>query len=152
MGSVSMAATKSVKASDRTIDMFTGATNVEKLAAAAEEIQAEQREPFTGIEGEVDRWREQAFAGQEWTSKHFYQSNAEANQKDSSHGAYRISLKGGWNYMECIRRSETGTSAYHYSGLMFPALDMFAIAEAVVKQAWSTDKEATRELFKRICK
>lgn len=160
------APTKKPKASDRTVDMFTGATRLEQQAAAAEELEPEQREPFNGIEGEVDRWREQAFQGQEWTTKHFYNGQTELHQESCSvsteltkesnlkvsiPNGFRLTLKSGWLYLERISRNGS-TAAYHYAGLMMPEMDLFLLLEALLKASWSKDKESVRLMFREICK
>ncbi len=156
---MSMAATKKPKAADRTIDMFTGTSKVERVAAAAEDVQSEAREPFEGIDSEVDRWREQAFQCQDWTTKNFYQEDREKNQADSASSAFRLTLKKGWLYLEKVSFVSTENVSvgaekepYSYAGLMMPQKDLFLLMEAILKACWTQSKENVRQMFKEVCK
>jgi len=138
-----------LKAADRTIDIFTGKTKEETILAAQEDIQEAPREPFTGIDGEVDRWRESAFKGQQWTTDVFYNGDSAANQKSSSNHGYRLTFRGGWLYLEKVTNPGDASA---YAGLMLPEIDLEKLAGAFVGFLWKKDKKATKQLFQEICK
>lgn len=139
-------------AASRTVDLFSGKTKLEEQQAALEEVPVEAiREPFTGIEGEVDRWREAAFVGQEWTTGIFYAGQLEQHQKANSYNGYRLTDRKGWLYLESVHRKGEAT-VHHYSGVMFPTCDLMALTEAFIRACWGKDREATKALFKEVCK
>lgn len=78
------------------------------------------------IESAADKWRANAFQGQEWTSKHFGSPDAQDNQ-------YRATLKGGVLYLEKLSANDSG--AYAYAGVMFPEADAPKIATVMVAAA-----------------
>lgn len=138
-----------VKAADRTIDIFTGKTKEETIFAAQEDLQDVHREPFTGIEGESDRWRDSAFTGQQWTTDVFYNGDAKANQLACSNSGYRMTKRGGWIYLERIANPGNASS---YAGVMFPEVDLDKLAGAFVGFLWKKSKEETKKLFTELCK
>lgn len=140
------------KAKDRTVDLFSGKTKLEEQQAAIEEVQDAPREPFTGIEGEVGRWRESAYTGQEWVTESFYAGDQERHRDGCSYNGYRLTDRKGWLYLETVGRTGASETAYRYSGIMFPTIDLMKVLEAFVRAAWGKDKEATKMLFKDVCK
>lgn len=148
-----MVAAKKSKASDRTVGLFTGQTNEEVAKAAVEEVAPEApREAFEGIEGELERYRAQAFQGQEWTTGVFYAGDAQKNQEAMSTSGYRLSLKGGWMYLEAVNRLDPKSSVYSYAGVMFAQSDLPHVAKACLKAYWHLDKEGVKAMFKEVCK
>lgn len=143
-----MSATRKPKAADRTVDIFTGKTAVEEASAAIEEVAQEAtREPFGGISSEVDRWRDSAFKGQQWTVEAFFNNDLSANQRSSSKDSYRLSIKKGWLYLEAVQ--SPGRS---YAGVMFPETDLLKLTEAWVAAAWASHPVELKDLFRKVCK
>lgn len=124
------------KATDLTISFLDGKTDEER-AYEAERIKqgldlVSQDAGRTGsptIEDNADRYRANAFSGQEWTSKHFGDAAATSNQ-------YRLSTKNGMMYIEQSRTLGIN-GAYGYTGLMLPEQDLPALARVVVDAAKS---------------
>jgi hypothetical protein len=151
----------------RTIDMFSGRTKAEEQVppSVSEEDTMEHRdsgEPT--IEEACDRYRAQAFIGQEWTSKFFPNSNTggglqtegvPAQVSDQTDTAcqgtasdakerFRLSCKAGWLYLEQLRSTPQG-KAYHYAGVMFPENSLEELTHLFVRCARDrrTAKSAT---------
>lgn len=121
---------KKPKAADRTVSFLDGKTEEEK-ANEAERIKqgldnVEQPKEAVTIERSVDRWRDQAFQGQEHVSGAFGDENAEENQ-------YRCSIKGNHFYLEKTGNNDRG--AYSYAGVMFPIWDLLKVARVFVAAA-----------------
>ena len=155
---------KKLSADLRTVDMFSGKTQAEAIEAAeamasGADNQEALRGPAKSIEEEADRYRTQAFIGQEWTSKNFPSTNesvvdassnrtamlssqAVSGEKQSSPtagkgqplSAFRLSMKNGWLYLERLGLTKDGI-AYSYAGLMFPKEDLFLLTDAIVATA-----------------
>ncbi len=142
-------AARKFRAEDRTVDMFSGSTREEEARAAIEEVPQEQRQEYRGIEGEEDRWADSAFRGQEWTTKLFYTSS-EQHQTACAASAFRLTMKGGWMYLE--KKEGQQDKAFHYAGVMFTETDLWLLTQTLVKKAWAKDQEKTKSLFKEVCK
>lgn len=119
------------KASDRTVDMFSG-TTPEEDKNEAERIQQgldnveQPKDANPAIEANVDRWRASAFAGREFVSKHFGLEQAQENQ-------YRISVENGVIYLE--KTATGGSGAYSYAGVFLPEGDLPVLARLFVDAA-----------------
>ena len=98
---------KKPSAADRTVDMFTGSTNVE--AAQQSDVQEASKDAEPSIEANMDRYRDQAFYFQELVSKNF----GEPQDKET----FRLTLKGGHMFLE--KKQNGAGEAYHWSGFMF---------------------------------
>jgi hypothetical protein len=120
------------KAADTTISFIDGKTEKERQEEA-ERIQANldvSESHKTGsptIEDNADRYRANAFSGQEFVTKHFGDPTATTNQ-------YRLTTKNGMMYLE-QSRSNGATGAYGYAGVMLPRSDLPALARVVVDAA-----------------
>lgn len=112
-------------AASRTVDMFTGTTQMEAYQAAVEEVKDEPRGPALSIEESADRYRASAFVGQEWSSKYWPPDAPIGTEKAS----FRWSRKGDFIYLEQVRSGKDGR-AYHYAGVMFPVSDWEELIEA----------------------
>ncbi len=112
------------KASDRTVDMFTGKTKAEELAAAIEDIYENPKSAET-IPEAAERWRANAFFTQQHISKHF---------EDSEYvgGKYRLTEDDKWMYLERYGTNKPGSVAT-YTGLMFPKSDIGELTGVFVK-------------------
>lgn len=117
-------------ASDRTVDMFTGTTAVDKAAAAIEEVENDKRAAFEPIEKSVDRYRAGAFQGQEWTSRWFPVDGTGVVAPDRT--SFRWTQSGGFMYLEQVRNGKNGV-AFHYAGVMFPCNDWNELVDATSK-------------------
>lgn len=121
------------EAADRTVDMFTGKTNVELAAAATEDVQdaPKERQELTPQE-QVDNDRAQVLQITEWTSKHF---------PISEHGGteWRMTRKQiqPWQVVYYLEKvfSTDGKSIAAYSGVVVPEEDIFGLADVVVSAA-----------------
>lgn len=130
---------KKPSAAARTVDLFSGKTQseaedeAERIRAGADLSESEKSRET--LEEASNRWREAAFTGQEWTSKHF-------GMPDKSGREYRLSLRNGWLYLE--QTDNGGTGAYHYGGIMFPEEALPKLATVIVEaaRAWKA-KEGT---------
>jgi hypothetical protein len=146
---------KKPSAAERTADMFTGRTSQEgslpSLASPADA--ADVVKPVAdSLEERADRYRAQAFEGQEWTSTLFGNYPVDASldvstKAPSSEGAHtveqakdhrsewRLSSKNGWLYLEQLRLGRGNTCAYHYAGVMFPESEVMKLADVIVQAA-----------------
>lgn len=140
------------KAADRTVDMFSGKTKEEEIQAATEDVQDAPRAPFEGILGEVDRWRENAFQGQQWTQDVFFDGDPEKAQKSSSCDGYRLSSYGSYLYLESVRTEAPGKEVRSYAGFMFPKCDVSKLLKSWLQAAWYLDKEGAKTVMKEVCK
>ena len=150
------------KAEDKTIDMFSGVTRLEEIQAAIEDVQVTEK-GFKPMSEMVEAWRNQAFEGQEWTSRNFYNGSAQQHQEHSSVStglnqgttsavsAFRLSKSNSWMYLESMRSKNAGESWYGYTGLMFPELDFWALVDVFLRSAKEKDAEVlkgkVREVF-----
>lgn len=112
-------------AASRTMDMF---QTVQPQEAVPEVIQAEERGERVPLEEDSDRCRENAFKGQEWTTKYFGKPEAPGNE-------YRMSFRGEHYYLETLSKLPGGKTVYGYSGLMLHERDLFAVANLIVLAA-----------------
>jgi len=137
-------------AEDRTIGLFTQKTPLEEAQEALknqqlEDAKEEAKDASPKIEDNLDRYRNQAFQVQEWTSKAFGAVDvldASSTDKRESNPAgvstekslescsqWRLSKRNGWLYLEQTRSVGKGMSAYHYAGVMFPESALEDLAE-----------------------
>lgn len=142
---VSVTPTKMPKAKDRTVDMFTGQTNVE----AAQDDNAElPKEAAPGIEaGGEDRWRDVAFVSKDWTTTAFYGGDECKQVRDTTSSEFRLTVRGKWMLLE--RKDYIGKSPFHYAGVMFTKDDLFKLTEVLAKACMEVSVDETREMFKR---
>lgn len=124
---------KKPSAADRTVSLFAAPQELPIEVVEETEKDAER----VPLEEDVDRMREVAFRGQEWTSKHFADKDATSNE-------YRLSFKGGFYYLETLHRLPDGKSVHGYSGLMIRESDLFNLTRVLV--------EAVREKQKKDAK
>ncbi len=117
---------KKPSASDRTLGLFGNPAPVEvdeKGPIEAEETTEKgERVP---LEQDADRFREKAFAGQEWTSKYFGSFDAPGNE-------YRVSKRGHFYYLETLHKEPGKPTAYAYSGLMVHERDIMELTKVMV--------------------
>ena len=98
-----------------------------------EETERGERVP---LEEDVDRMREKAFLGQEWTSKYFGTPDAEVSE-------YRVSLRDGYYYLETLRKMPDAKTAYGYTGVMVHERDLYAMVKVLVQAV--RDKQQREE-------
>jgi hypothetical protein len=125
-----MARPRKPLAADRTIDIFTGKSNHDALEVAIEDVEEQDSKIVRSsetIEQAADRWRNQAFTGQEWTTLLFGKAEAGENQ-------YRTSIRDGYCYLEKQGYTKVGR-AYSYAGVMFPEDDLPRLARVMVDAA-----------------
>lgn len=113
---------KKPNAADRTVDIFTGQTNVE----AKEEVLEETAKGSETIEQAAERWRNNAFFTQEVVSKSF------GKPETKNQSVYRLTTKDGWTFLEQYRMGKDGM-AYHWAGIMFPESDLYEITSVFVR-------------------
>jgi hypothetical protein len=118
----------------RTVDMFSGKTQLEATEAAAEVVAEAEKGDFVPIHQAVNDYREQAFKVQEWTTKYF--GRPEETEKDE----YRVSRKGDHLYLEHLKKAPGSKTNYGYAGYMFHKNNFINAARAMA--------EAARELIK----
>lgn len=133
-----------ITASKRTVGLFDGKTDEEK-AIEAERIKqdadiagSEERGPAETIEEASDRYRRNAFVGQEWTTRHF---------GDPCDGTeeYRLSIDNGWMYLERTERSERterqadSGGAFSYRGLFLGKLPSLGRLLKVLVEAYKAN-------------
>ncbi len=111
-------------AADRTINMFSKATPIEErpIEVLPDDEKLDDRVP---VEQDVDRRREAAFTGQEWTTKFFGVPEAEGNQ-------YRMSKRGEFYYLEMLHKLDGVRTAHGYTGVMVHERDLFSMATVIV--------------------
>ncbi len=110
----------------RTIDLFAEPAPVVEERS---EIEGER----LPIEQDVDRMRDNAFKGQEWTSKYFARLDAPGSE-------YRVSHKGDYYYVESVMKTQGGATAYGYTGIMVHASDLLNLTQVLVQAV--RDKQA----------
>lgn len=94
---------------------------------APEAIEEQEKEgERVSMEEDADRMREQAFVGQEWSTKYFGSREAPASE-------YRVSLRGEYYYLETLSKAHGQVSAYGYVGLMVHESDMYNLTACLVK-------------------
>ncbi len=120
---------KKPSAASRTIGIFEPPTAPEPDIT---DVPDTARLPET-IEAAAEKWRRTAFFTQEHLSKHF-------NESLPGKEKYRLTLKGGWRYLEQFRLDKSG-GAYHYCGLMFADENLYELTGLLVKA--SKDKAGT---------
>ncbi len=121
------------KASDRTVDLFSGKTKeeenneAERIKQGLDNVEQSKAGPVT-IESNADRYRASAFSGQEWTSLLFGHPKAQEHE-------YRVSVKDGYAYLEKTAATPATNGAYHYAGVMVPEGDLPRLATVIVAAA-----------------
>lgn len=123
---------KKPSAADRTVSMF-GAqpTTIDERPIEVIEEEGHEGERIP-MELEVDKFRAQAFQGQEWTTAAFGHLDAPGNE-------YRVSHKGTFYYVETLGK-EAGASCSRYVGLMVHDRDLYALTTVLVQAV--RDKQA----------
>jgi len=116
---------KKPSAADRTISMF-GAQPTTIDERPIEVLEAEPNEARVPLEQDVDRLRENAFLGQEWTTKAFGAPDAAGNE-------YRVSRKGQHYYLETLAKTPGTSGAYGYVGLMVHERDLYNMVSVLVQ-------------------
>lgn len=106
-------------AADRTIDLF------QAPVLPAEPEDKEELGTRQSLEEDVDRLRENAFKGQEWTTEAFGKVEATGNE-------YRISHKGQHYYLETLHKIPGAKESHAYSGLMVHDSDLLKVATVIV--------------------
>ncbi len=112
---------KKPKAADRTINFFTGLTNVE--AQEQTDVQETVRGSET-IEQAAERWRANAHYLQMFVSKSW---GVATNQ-----GTYRLTLNDNWWSLEQFRNGPDG-KAFGWKCFMFPKDDLHELTNAFVR-------------------
>jgi hypothetical protein len=139
---------KKPRAADRTVDMFTGKSKLDEVQAAAtheaDVVQAE-RAPFTGVESEVDRWRETAFRGQEMTTEAFHGGDRAKHLESAKMTGYRVSMRDEWLYLEATYGA--GTAA-RYQGLVATYDDLWLLLAALVRFGRKVDAEKLKAVLR----
>lgn len=117
---------KKPSAVDRTVNLFGTPlpTTIDERPIEILEKEDEKAERAP-MELEVDKYRAQAFLGQEWTTKAFGSLDAPGNE-------YRVSHKGSHYYVETLGK-EPGASCSRYVGLMVHERDLYAITATLVQ-------------------
>ncbi len=119
-------------AADRTIGMFTGHTTVEEVVAP-EVVEDDEKADRVPLDQDADRLRDNAFRGQEWTTKYFGSPEATGNE-------YRVSKKGSHYYLETLHRLPGAASVHGYTGVMVHEGDLFNVVTVLVQAV--RDKQA----------
>jgi len=112
-------------AKSKTVDMFTGKTQLEEALSASEVIEETPRGSET-IEQAAERWRQNAFYTNEFMSKRFTESVPETAK-------FRLTKKDGAVFLEKFQLGKDGY-AYHWSGVMFKESDMDEITSVFVSE------------------
>lgn len=120
-------------ASDRTVGMFDGKTDQEKLDEAERIRQGldnveQSKASSDTLEQSADRWRAEAFKGREHVSRFFGLESPHENQ-------YRLSSRDGSLYLEKLGYTDKTDKAYSYAGVFFPEGDIVALAKLFVAHA-----------------
>ncbi len=116
----------------RTVDMFSGHTQAEEAAVAAEVITETYKGSET-IEQAAERWRNNAMFTAEHLSKR-WPDNVPNTDK------FRITQKGDKLFLEKFSLGPNGVSgapptAYHWSGVMFSEDSLYELTNVFVKAA-----------------
>ncbi len=124
---------KKPSAADRTCNMF-GAPLASTIDERPVEILEKEDEKGERIpmELEADKYRAQAFQGQEWATAAFGTLEAPGNE-------YRVSHKGSFYYVETLGK-ERGATCSRYCGLMVHDCDLYALTAVLVQAV--RDKQA----------
>jgi hypothetical protein len=117
---------KKPSAALRTVDMFTGMTAVDAVQAVEEDAKDSLKVSET-IETSAERWRANAMFTAEHLSKHWNESKPETAK-------FRLTEKDGNLFLEKFSLDVRG-EAYHWSGLMFRASDLYELTSVFVKAA-----------------
>ncbi len=120
---------KKPSAADRTVDMFSATPAPRPIdEREVEVIVSDEKAERVPMELEVDRYRAQAFLGQEWTTAAFGSLDAPGNE-------YRVSRKGAHYYVETLAKAPgaPGGQAYGYTGVMVHDRDLFALTTVLVQ-------------------
>jgi hypothetical protein len=128
---------KKPNAADRTLGLFGQPPAVEEREI--EVLEPEVKGERVPVEEDVNRMRESAFKGQEWTSKYFGSYDAPGNE-------YRVSKKGDYYYLETILKEVGKPTAYGYTGVMVHDRDLMELTKVLVavvraKQAAEQEKK-----------
>ena len=111
-------------AAERTLGLFGQPTVIQEREIEVIEEEAKEGERVD-VEQDVDRMRESAFRGQEWTSKYFGSYDAPGNE-------YRVSHKGEYYYVETIMKEVGKPTAYGYTGVMVHDRDLESLTLVLV--------------------
>ncbi len=135
-------ATKTPKpsAADRTISLFgspqaSGSEPEREIEVIADDVKDGERKT---LEEDADRLRDNAFKGQEWTTKFFGRPEANGNE-------YRVTRKGDFFYMETLSKKPGTRDAYSYTGVMIHVDDFFNFATPIVHAARALKAEKKSE-------
>lgn len=122
---------KKASAADRTIDMFSGKTAAETVAAAIEQVETEERPEFEPMEARADGYRDRAFQVQEWSTSLW--------GKPTGENQYRVTRKGDTFYLEELKTR--GGSYYGYAGLMLVGKDFINAVKVLAEAAREYNRE-----------
>lgn len=123
--------TKKSPAADRTVNMFSGATPVEEREI--EVIDNDERGERIPLEQDVDRMRDNAFKGQEWTTKFFGKPEATGNE-------YRCTKRGEYYYLETLSKKPGMKESYGYTGVMLHENDLLPATSVLVQAIRARNK------------
>lgn len=126
---------KRATAADRTINMFSGSTPIEEREVEVIEPEAKEGERKS-LEADADRLRENAFKGQEWTTKFFGLPESMGNE-------YRCTLRGEYYYLETLMKGPGAKEAHGYTGVMIHKRDLMNAVSVLVQAARELKKEGT---------
>lgn len=115
---------KKPSAADRTLGMFGQPPAVEEREVEVLDEEAKEGERIP-MEEDVDRMREKAFQGQEWTTKYFGKYEGPGNE-------YRVSKRGEYYYVEAILKEIGKPTAYGYTGIMVHERDIMELTKVMV--------------------
>ncbi len=113
-------------AEDRTIRMFQ-----EPQIEAPED---EEKLNRVSMDEDSNRLRENAFLGQEWTTKYFGTPEATGNE-------YRVSFKGHHYYLERLAKLPDGKESHGYTGLMVHENDLLPMVQVLVQAVRERQKK-----------
>ncbi len=125
-------ATKKPSAADRTVDMSAAPKAMDEREI--EVVEGEQKAERVPMELEVDRYRAQAFLGQEWTTSAFGHLDAPGNE-------YRVSRRGEHYYVESLAKESAAKTAYCYAGVMVHQRDLLALTAVLVQAVRDKQKK-----------
>lgn len=135
-----MASSKKPSAAARTIDIFSGKTQVEAEDEAERiktnaDLQEDHTREAVPMEAKLDQWRDKAFEVQEWTSKYFPR---DPHGKDREQfRVTRKALQDGTKmlYVERVHAGGDGKSVTGYAATMVHEEDFLEFAKVVVEAA-----------------
>lgn len=116
---------KKPSAADRTVSMFGSPLPTTLDERPIEVIEDDEKAERIPMELEADKYRAQAFVGQEWTTAAFGHLDAPGNE-------YRVSRKGTFYYVETLGK-EAGATCSRYVGLMVHDRDLYALTAVLVQ-------------------